>query len=82
MAFQYTPEGQAKTNFVSSIKKTPTPPGALVQATSTPDPASDIGKEEQDTPRPPEAAVEGGQVRFDDEKLIGNAFVMMGLAGA
>ena len=25
-------------------------------------------------------AVEGGRVRFDDEKLIGNAFVMMGLA--
>ncbi len=32
-------------------------------------------------PRPPEAAVEDRQVRFDDEKLIGKAFVMMGLAG-
>ena len=29
----------------------------------------------------PEAAVEDGQVKFDDEKLIGMAFVMMGLPG-
>ncbi len=48
----------------------------LVQATSAPDP--DTGKEEQANPRPPEDAVVGGQVRFDDEKLIGMAFVMMG----
>ncbi len=33
---------------------------ALVQATSTPDPAPVTGKEETDTPWPPEAAVEGG----------------------
>lgn len=38
----------------------------LVQATSTPDPAPDTGKEEKGTPRPPEAAVEG-QVRLDDK---------------
>ncbi len=37
-------------------------------------------QEEQATPRLPETAMEG-QVRFDDEKLIGMAFVMMGLAG-
>jgi hypothetical protein len=30
------------------------------------DPAPDTGKEEQGIPRPPEAAVEDGQVRFDD----------------
>ena len=41
----------------------------------------DTQEEEKGTPRPPEAAVEGGQVRIGDEKLIGNAFVMMGLAG-
>jgi len=41
----------------------------------------DTGKDEKGAPRPPEVAVEGGQVRIGDEKLIGNAFVMMGLAG-
>ena len=41
----------------------------------------DTGKEEKTNPRPPERAAEGGQVRFDDEKLIGMVFVMMGLAG-
>ncbi len=46
-----------------------------------PSPSPDTGKEEQATPRPPEAAVEDGQVKFDDEKLIGMAFVMMGLPG-
>ncbi len=34
----------------------------------------DTGKEEQATPRTPEAAAEGGQVRFDDEKLIGYGY--------
>ncbi len=42
----------------------------------------DTGKEEKTNPRPPERAAEGGQVRFDDEKLIGMAFVMTGLSGA
>lgn len=46
----------------------------LVQATSTPDPAPDTQEEEQATPRPPEVAVEGGQVRLDDEKLIGYGY--------
>ena len=40
---------------------------ALAQATSTPDLAPDTGKEEKGTPRPPEAAVEGGRVRLDDK---------------
>ena len=29
----------------------------------------------------PEAAVKAGRFKFDDEKLIGNAIVMTGLAG-
>ena len=39
----------------------------------------DTGKEGKGTPRPPEVAVEGGQVKLDDKapnwKLIGMAFV-------
>ncbi len=54
---------------------------ALPEMAMRPPPTPDTQEEEQATSRPPEAAMEGGQVRFDDEKLIGNAFVMMGLSG-
>jgi hypothetical protein len=45
------------------LKKTPTTPCTLVQATSAPDPAPDTQEEEKGTPWPPEVAVEGGQVK-------------------
>ena len=58
---------------------------ALVQATSTPDPAPDIQEEEQATPRPPEAAVDvggsGSMAKVANSEYVGNAFVMMGLPG-
>jgi len=54
---------------------------ALFQATSTPDPAPDTGKDEQGAPWPLEAAVEDGQVKFDDKnpnwELVGKAFVLL-----
>ncbi len=42
---------------------------ALPEMAITPPPSPDTGKEEKGTPRPPEAAVEDRQVKFDDKAL-------------
>ncbi len=51
----------------------------VVEARTSISEVPDTGKEEQATPRRPEAAVEGGQVRFDDEspnwELVGKTFM-------